>query len=990
MFLLLVVLILLAAPSGDARWLSSLKARPGDVPKRFERQVIEDLIPSSSSVKPSKIITEYVPSMPLGILKSRVRKAVGHDDDGDSDNESDGEDDPVGPSDPSEGLPYVQTANALSAQPRREREDSIMDELAEVWRRHLQAPGDAGGPTIRQHPLFEQAAAELGALGRGLTATKWFERGALLGLRSAAAAAHHPGVFAGRDLGVSPRGLRLGGALTHTMEEVIAAALAQSAGAAFVAVDDATFAGVRAEVGRRASKGQMLQALFGVVSQEPTVVFVRSKGACVFSSRSAAATLTAEIVRVDSKALVIVAGSQDLSTDDGSADSEAAPPPSPAPQLQPQPPEMPRWTDGSGDDEAPDSDEPFNLAGADMPPGLPEAVGDIFQQLNKALEEIAGTLEGGDDFDKLSMREKLQNALMDEALAKQLAEKIAEKIKETKQPGQTVNAVSIEVVLKKKGLAAPEKQQGVNELPQWVESFVKRDTPPPPPRNAFAAKYQQMLQESAQKAPPPPGRAGMAGSAGKDTDGQAVLAALQGVLSDVVIAPPRDATLRGVWEGWIDAEKKQHCAKTNAATLASVMSANRVSFGSGAPALLRAFGEALGHAPLPTSTARAVVLAALKVEVARRVVVPGRVDISEHALALALATVCAGVLPSRLPGMPLSRSKEEMAELAADKHERALLTNVVAPADIGVSYDSIGGLASVKELLRQCITYPLKYPHLYSEGIAAEAPKGVLLFGPPGTGKTMLAKAVATEGGATFLHVDASSIENKWLGESEKNARAIFTLARRLAPCVIYIDEMDSILSSRENGDESSHGTLTSVKTTIMQEWDGLRSTKDRVVVIGSTNRPFDLDEAVLRRMPRRILVDLPDLPTREAILAVSLANNRVAPDVNLTAVAQRLAGYTGSDIKEVCREAVVRISHEAAHALERALAAASAANKALPDETTSTLRPVTRADLETALTKLTASVNERGREIARVADWNEQYGEVKKPKKRPHLPMYL
>ena len=86
---------------------------------------------------------------------------------------------------------------------------------------------------------------------------------------------------------------------------------------------------------------------------------------------------------------------------------------------------------------------------------------------------------------------------------------------------------------------------------------------------------------------------------------------------------------------------------------------------------------------------------------------------------------------------------------------------------------------------------------------------------------------------------------------------------------MIYIDEVDSILSSREQGDESSHGTLTSVKTTIMQEWDGLRTTQDRVVVIGSTNRPFDLDEAVLRRMPRRVLVDLPDLKTREEILKV-------------------------------------------------------------------------------------------------------------------------
>jgi len=100
--------------------------------------------------------------------------------------------------------------------------------------------------------------------------------------------------------------------------------------------------------------------------------------------------------------------------------------------------------------------------------------------------------------------------------------------------------------------------------------------------------------------------------------------------------------------------------------------------------------------------------------------------------------------------------------------------------------------------------------------------------GPPGTGKTLLAKAIATEGGAAFLSIDASSIENKWLGESEKNAKAVFTLARRIAPCVVFIDEVDSLLSSREFGDDSTHGTITSVKTTLMQEWDGLRTTKDR------------------------------------------------------------------------------------------------------------------------------------------------------------------
>jgi SpoVK/Ycf46/Vps4 family AAA+-type ATPase len=366
--------------------------------------------------------------------------------------------------------------------------------------------------------------------------------------------------------------------------------------------------------------------------------------------------------------------------------------------------------------------------------------------------------------------------------------------------------------------------------------------------------------------------------------------------------------------------------------------------------------------------------------------------------------------------------------MVTDKHERALITNVITPQDIGVTYDMIGGLDEVKETLRQCITYPLKYPRLYQEGVASEAAKGVLLFGPPGTGKTMLAKAVATEGGATFLTVDASTIENKWLGESEKNARAVFTLARRLAPCVIYLDEVDSVLSSRENGDDSSHGTLTSVKTTLMQEWDGLRTTKDRVVVIASTNRPFDLDEAVLRRLPRRIMVDLPDSQTRSEILAVTLAGNRLAPDVNLTQIASSLEGYTGSDIKEVCREAVLRVSHERAVLLEQGDNSTIAKNiepsvdsdktkdetkeieneevddndddddddddskKGLHFNLFSPLRPVNSDDFKAAMQKLKASVHDSGRELQKVIEWNDKYAEGKRKKKTKHtnISMYI
>jgi ATPase family AAA domain-containing protein 1 len=185
----------------------------------------------------------------------------------------------------------------------------------------------------------------------------------------------------------------------------------------------------------------------------------------------------------------------------------------------------------------------------------------------------------------------------------------------------------------------------------------------------------------------------------------------------------------------------------------------------------------------------------------------------------------------------------------------------------------------------------------------------------------------------------------------------------------------------------------------MMSEWDGLNSGtngageagSDRVVVIGSTNRPFDLDEAVLRRFPRRILVDLPDLETRTEILEVTLAENRLDPSVNLTQIAERLEGYTGSDIKEVCREAVVQISHEQARRLDQGFS--DTARSDVTQGSLQRLRPVTVDDFEKALGKLKKSVSEKGRELARVWEWNDEYGEIKK-EQRNHLPhlasMYL
>jgi SpoVK/Ycf46/Vps4 family AAA+-type ATPase len=223
----------------------------------------------------------------------------------------------------------------------------------------------------------------------------------------------------------------------------------------------------------------------------------------------------------------------------------------------------------------------------------------------------------------------------------------------------------------------------------------------------------------------------------------------------------------------------------------------------------------------------------------------------------------------------------------------------------------------------------------------------VLLFGPPGTGKTMLAKAVATEGNATFLSVDAGLIHQKYSNESGAFVRAVFRVARRLTPCVIYIDGIDALLDS--SNDSTQRSLITATNRTLMQEWDGVRTTADRIFLIASTNRPDALDQAVLRRLPRRILVDLPDAKAREEILRTIMGNNRMAPDVDFSAIAKRMKGYTGSDIRKICREVKARVAHAEARKLERE----GKGKVGLEAPGSHRLRAATNDDFDTAMRKL-------------------------------------
>jgi len=219
-------------------------------------------------------------------------------------------------------------------------------------------------------------------------------------------------------------------------------------------------------------------------------------------------------------------------------------------------------------------------------------------------------------------------------------------------------------------------------------------------------------------------------------------------------------------------------------------------------------------------------------------------------------------------------------------------------------WTDIGGLEDVKRELQEAVEWPLKYGQVF-DYMNAQPPKGVLLYGPPGTGKTMLAKAVAAESEANFINIKGPEFLSKWVGESEKAVRETFRKARQAAPCIIFMDELDSIAPVR-GGDADSHVTER-VISQMLTEMDGLESLHN-VVVIAATNRPDMLDPALLRpgRFDRLVRVPAPDLEARKQILKIHTDKKPLASNVDLDEIARRTEGYTGADLSAVVNEAVM------------------------------------------------------------------------------------
>uniref|UniRef100_A0A8B9KKK1 Katanin p60 ATPase-containing subunit A1 n=1 Tax=Astyanax mexicanus TaxID=7994 RepID=A0A8B9KKK1_ASTMX len=283
-----------------------------------------------------------------------------------------------------------------------------------------------------------------------------------------------------------------------------------------------------------------------------------------------------------------------------------------------------------------------------------------------------------------------------------------------------------------------------------------------------------------------------------------------------------------------------------------------------------------------------------------------------------------------------------------------------------VKWDDIADLEEAKKLLKEAVVLPMWMPEFF-KGIRRPW-KGVLMVGPPGTGKTLLAKAVATECRTTFFNVSSSTLTSKYRGESEKLVRLLFEMARFYAPTTIFIDEIDSMCSRRGTSEE--HEASRRVKAELLVQMDGVGGTSENdpskmVMVLAATNFPWDIDEALRRRLEKRIYIPLPSAKGRVDLLKINLKELELANDVDMDKIAEQMEGYSGADITNVCRDASLMAMRRRIEGLT-------------PEEIRNISReemhmPTTMEDFETALKKVSKSVS--AADLEKYEKWIAEFG---------------
>ncbi|KAM9359917.1 outer mitochondrial transmembrane helix translocase [Symphorus nematophorus] len=290
------------------------------------------------------------------------------------------------------------------------------------------------------------------------------------------------------------------------------------------------------------------------------------------------------------------------------------------------------------------------------------------------------------------------------------------------------------------------------------------------------------------------------------------------------------------------------------------------------------------------------------------------------------------------------------------EYEMNIASHLVDPQTMKVSWRDIAGLDEVINELQDTVILPFQKRHLLAGSRLFQPPKGVLLFGPPGCGKTMIAKATAKASGCKFINLQASTLTDMWYGESQKLTAAVFSLAVKIQPCIIFIDEIESFLRNRSSLD---HEATAMMKAQFMSLWDGMdTSSTTQVMVMGATNRPQDVDPAILRRMPTTFHVGLPNTRQRQDILRLILAGENLSNAINLKEIAEKTEGYSGSDLRELCRDAAMYrvrdyVRKEQMRQIAQQLQDCQEEEKPVDEER---LRPVTQLDLLFGLDKMKES----------------------------------